>query len=300
MSAEQDTTQQAEGVQSLYDGENHDASWERSYNADATLYEHAADLRAAYRSFLADSQSRGNRRALMRTYVTTPVLDQLHDLPVEAAVPVEDHYMIWIGQNQHPTVSVLRDVRTVPARREVPLQEGYRVDTQVRVEDLDNLIQLWGQFGWTPEAVRQDIESRLRGTNTNPIVLIRNLEQEAIGVMISESLEFGAHRLVELTELAVNPYHQGHGLASVLIRELARLSTDVWRDALVYGEYNVTTQSYHSAARAGQLPGQTSRVLGVLRDHVGITTGDGNETIAPFNTRWLHNFLVMYNTRNHR
>jgi ribosomal protein S18 acetylase RimI-like enzyme len=283
-----------DGVQSLYSGVDHQASWERSYNADGRVYSSAPQIRQDWREFLQESQNQERRRAVMRCYISRDLLDQITDLPIEAAVPIGNEYLLWIGHNQHPGVSILRNVREVPPPRLMQLPSEYQLDTQVRDSDVNHLIELWGQFGWTPDAVRNFVRNHANG---NPVALIRTMEEEAIGVMIAESVEFGAHRLVEMTELAVHPSYRGHHLASTLIRELSRLSVERWEHALVFGEYNLTTRSYQSAARAGQIAGQTAHVDGVLRDHVGIETGRGNEVAdspSTWNTRWLHNFLVMY------
>jgi hypothetical protein len=288
MSAEEEVTQ---GVQSLYSGVNHGASWERSYNADGRVYCHVQHIRQDWEAFLEASHTQQRRRAVMRCYISRELLPQLNDLPIEAAVPMGNEYLIWIGQNQHSAVSTLRDVRNLPIAEPMPLPPSYVLDTEVRAEDAHNLVKLWQQFGWTAEAIQSFISTNANG---NPIVLIRTLEQEAIGVMIAESAEFGARRLVEITELAVNPYHRGNHLATILIRELSRLSLERWADALVFGEYNLTTRSYYSAAHAGQVAAQTNFIDGVLREHVGIETGPGNEIIEPWGTQWLHNFLVMY------
>jgi len=287
-----------EGVQSLYSGIDHNASWERSYNADGQVYSSVNQIRLDWQRYLQESLDNNRRRAIMRCYVSSDLLDQLTDLPIEAAVPLGNEYLIWIGQNRHSAVAPSRDVRILPSVEPVQIGSHYRLDTVVGEGDIANLTQLWGQFGWTPDAVRQFVRNNANG---NPVALIRTMEQEAIGVMIAESVEFGARRLVEITELAVNPDYRGQHLATILIRELSNMSLERWGDALVFGEYNLTSRSYQSAARAGQLPSQTNMVDGVLRDHVGIETGTGNEVVEPWDTRWLHNFLVMYqpNRRTH-
>ncbi|HEX7017998.1 MAG TPA: hypothetical protein VF209_03770, partial [Patescibacteria group bacterium] len=61
-----------------------------------------------------------------------------------------------------------------------------------------------------------------------------------------------------------------------------------------YGEYNLTTRAHRSAARAHNLPAQHGAISGVLVDHVTIETGEGNPVLEPWDTQWLHNFLVMY------
>ena len=298
MSAEQQPPT-GEAVQSLYSGVDHNASWERSYNADGRVFINPRRLHEAWEEFHQNSQRHGRRRAIMRCYVTQEVLNHSSHLPIEAVVPMGNEYLIWIGQNQHPQVSTQGPYASRTPSESTPLHREYYLDTEVNSSDIDQLIELWGQFGWTPQAIRNFVRNNANG---NPIALIRTMEQEAVGVMIAESAEFGAHRLVEITELAVHPDHRGQHLASVLIRELSRLSLERWEDALVFGEYNLTTRSYQSAARASQLPAVTGRVDGVLRDHVGIATGEGNQVIAPWDTQWLHNFLVMYqpNRRLHR
>lgn len=281
----------ATGVRSLYTGVNYHASCERAYNADGTVYSNAGQLRQVWNTFVEESTKRNRRRALMRCFVSRNLLDQLSDLPIEAAVPVGKEFLIWIGQNQHEEVAMQRAVQNVPQAAFAPLSSRYHVDTQVTESDIGSLVELWGQFGWTQDGVQNFVRNNANG---NPIALIRTMEQEAVGVMIAESVEFGSHRLVEITELAVNPNHRGQHLATILIRELSRLSLEKWEDALVFGEYCVTTRSFQSAAKAGSLPGQTSGIRGVLRDHVAIETGTGNAVVKPWDTRWLHNFLVMY------
>ncbi len=283
--------EQVQGVQSLYSGVNHNASWERSYNADGRVYSKPAHINEDWREFLYESVNQNRRRALMRCYVSNDILGQLSELPIEAAVPMGKEYLIWVGQNRHPKVSKTRDVVNLPASQDTLLPGRFRVDTSLRAEDAVKLTELWGQFGWTREAVGDFVTNSANG---NPIVLIRNNEGEVVGVMTAESVEFGARRLVEITELSVDARYRGKHLASILIRELSKLSLEHWQDALVFGEYNLTTRSYQSAARAGQLPGQIGAVDGVLRDHVGIETGMGNQTVEDWDTRWLHNFLVMY------
>ena len=293
MSVEQPQTS-TEGVQSLHSGVNHNASWERSYNADGQVYSNLNKIRQDWQDFLSVSQQQNRRRAVMRCYATGQLLRTMQnnsELPIEAAIPFGNEYLIWIGQNQHAPVSISRDVSNLPSMEPIQLAPDYKIDTVVREADVANLINLWGQFGWSPTAVRSFVRDNANG---NPITLIRNMEQEAIGVMIAESVEFGAHRLVEITELAVNPEYRGQNLATILIQQLTKLSLEYWNHSLVFGEYNQTTKSYSSAARAGQLPGQSVGISGVLHDHVGIETGEGNEIKEPWNTRWLHNFLVMY------
>ncbi|PIR61425.1 MAG: hypothetical protein COU66_03820 [Candidatus Pacebacteria bacterium CG10_big_fil_rev_8_21_14_0_10_44_11] len=298
MLIEQQSQTTTEGVQSLYSGVDHNASWQRSYNADGQVYCNASQIRQDWQTFMQESCEQNRRRAIMRCYVNRNLLDQITDLPIEAAVPIGDEYLVWIGQNRHMEVATSKNVRNLPPLEEIQLSPEYQVDTEVREIDVANLIELWGQFGWTPDSVRNFVRNNANG---NPIALIRTMEQEAIGVMIAESVEFGARRLVEVTELAVNPNYRGQHLATILIRELSQLSLVRWEDALVFGEYNLTTRSYRSAARTGQLPGQTKVINGILRDHVGIETG-GNEIVEPWDTRWLHNFLVMYqpNRRIHK
>lgn len=280
-----------EGVQSLYSGVNHSASWERSYNADGQVYSTLSQITRDWEGFLHESLSQDRRRAVMRCYVSGGLLSELSEMPIEAAIPTGKEYLVWIGRNQHPNVSRMRDVQKLPSPEQLNLPQRFTVDKYVRTEDAARLTELWGQFGWTKEAVEDFVK---KGANGNPIVLIRNANEEAVGVMVAESVEFGARRLVEITELSVDARYRGKHLASILIRELSKLSLEHWQDALVFGEYNLTTRSYQSAARAGQLPGQVGAVDGVLRDHVGIETGMGNQTVEDWDTRWLHNFLVMY------
>lgn len=275
-------------------GENHVASFERSYNSDDTVYTNAHQLRERWMSFLRQSIDHNRRRAIMRCFVSNDILDQVADLPIEAAIPLGAEHLIWIGQNQHQSISTHRPVRTLPQPSENELSSEFTIDREVTPDDLYPLYELWEQFGSPLEGVQNFIE-----TNLNPIVVIRNVEQRAIGVMIAEAMEFGKWQLVELTELAVSPRHQGQGLASVLIRELARNSIDYFgSNAVLFGEYNLTTNSFRAAARSNQLPAQNHTIDGVLRDHVSIKTGTGNEIMLPWDTEWLHNFLVMYQLGN--
>lgn len=280
-----------EGVQSLYSGVNHNASWERSYNADGQVYTSASQINRDWEGFLHESVSQNRRRAVMRCYVSPGLMSELTELPVEAAIPTGKEYLIWIGRNQHPNVSRMRDVQKLPSPEQSNLPARFTIDRYLHAEDVSGLSELWGQFGWTREAVEDFVQ---KGANGNPIVLIRNAQEEAVGVMVAESVEFGDRRLVEITELSVDARYRGKHLASILIQELSKLSLEHWQDALVFGEYNLTTRSYQSAARAGMLAGQVGVVDGVLRDHVGIKTGMGNPMAVGWDTRWLHNFLVMY------
>lgn len=277
------------GVQSLYTGRNHNASWERSYNADGQVYTSINTLSAAWQEFLHESQLKNRRRAVMRCYVSKKLLPNIKHLPVEAAVPVGQEYLIWLGENRHPFISTSRNAYHLPAATQIDMPNSFYTDTQLQTSDATNIYHLWRQFGWSQESVTNFIQY-----NTNPLVVIRNMEQQVIGIMIAEAADFGHKLLVEMTELAVNPAYRGQHLASVLIKELAQLSLSHWHLPVVFGEYNQTTKSYSSAAKAGQIAAQVGQVNGILRDHVGIETGAGNQDIHPWSTRWLHNFLVMY------
>ncbi len=271
---------------------NHAASAERSYWSDQEVYSNGNDLRLAWHGFVAESRAAGRRRAALRCYIDTALLDNnaLRDLPIEAAIPLGQQALIWLGENRHQQVAGWREVRNLPRPEPTSLPSGLSVDTGARLQDTEDLLRLWSQFGWTREGVQAFVSQ-----NVHPIVVIRNVEERAVGAMISEAQTFGSQVLVELTELAVDPTYRGHGLASILIRELSQLSAQFYGyDALRSGEYNLTTQSFRAAARAHQLPAQTAQVHGVLRDHVEIETGPGNENALTWNTRWLHNFLVMY------
>lgn len=278
-------------VQSLQQvGSNHAASCERSYNSDPTIYTTLSELTAAWHAFHADSRHHNRRRAVMRTYATTEVVElAARVLPLEAALPLGREYLVWLGANQHSSVSLERPVHNLPEPVQLAPQ-NYCVDTFVQSEDIVALQELWQQFGWTAAGVQLFVEQ-----SHNPVVVLRDLEQRVVGAMIAEAQSFGTQVLVELTELAVAPANRGQGLASVLIRELAQHAQEVFgRTSVVFGEYNITTQAAVAAARAGQRAAQTPSIAGVLHDHVSIETGAGNRVLYPWDTQWLHHFLVMY------
>ncbi len=287
----QETQHEAGVVQSLQQlGSNHAASCERSYNSDPNLYINLQELAEAWRAFHSESIQKSRRRAVMRTYATTEVLTQATGvLPIEASLPLGSEHLIWLGRNQHPHTSLERPVRTVGIKDERAVV-NHLIDTTVVTTDAQALQLLWEQFGWTAEGVAMFVAE-----SQNPIVVIRDLERRIVGAMIAEAQNFGGHLLVELTELAVSPQHRGQGLATVLIRELAKQTREVYGDtAVIFGEYNITTQAFIAATRAGQLPAQTEKIDGILHDHVAIKTGRGNRGIYPWDTEWLHNFLVLY------
>ncbi len=269
LSSELHSPASAEGVASLLTGMTHEASCERSYFADPTIYYEAAELRAAWNTFLAESIQHNRRRAVMRCYIPQSLLTVLKDLPVEAAIPLGEHYLIWIGKNQHRIGAPLGDGRPLPLEETVELSSDYVLDYRVAEQDLDSLSRLWEQFGWTRDAVRNFI---LSSANGNPIAIIRHLEN-VIGVMIAESVEFGVARLVELTELAVDPEFRGQQLAVVLIRALAGISRSRWPRGILFGEFNLTTRAERSAARAGFVPAVAEHIDGVLNEHVVVGSG---------------------------
>ncbi|HEX7018281.1 MAG TPA: hypothetical protein VF209_05240 [Patescibacteria group bacterium] len=200
-------------------GVDHEASFHRSYWNQPQVYTQASQLEADWQHFYSESQRRQRRRTMMRTLVTPAVLNQAN-VPFEAALPYEDVYLTYLGQNSHPSVSRVQDP-TLPSVESglIQLPTGYQLDDVATPADVEPLTDLWTQFGWTRQGVETLVEA-----GTTPLVLIRNLEQQVVAVMIAESLEFGELRLVELTEMAVTPSERGHGLASVLIHELSQLS----------------------------------------------------------------------------
>lgn len=277
-------------------GVNHDASCERSYLSDDTVYTDVEQLRLAWHQFQRGSLEHNRRRAVMRCYISPELINQISDLPVEAMVSLEKECLLWLGQNQHSTFSAERNTNDLPGQAAIDLAPTYQLDREAQTKDVADLILLWEQFGWTEQGIETFLES-----NSQPIVLIRHLEQQVVGAMIAEAMEFGCWQLVELTELAVTPEHRGQGLASILVKELSRLSVDYYGlRSLIFGEYNLTTHSYRAAARSDQRPGRNldCGVDGVLRDHVTIETGPGNKEHSAWQARWLHHFLVMYQLGN--
>ncbi|NCN82510.1 MAG: hypothetical protein GW947_00945 [Candidatus Pacebacteria bacterium] len=271
-------------------GVDHAASFDRSYWNRPVLYEDPIDLQHDWHSFLAESLRLGRRRAMFRTMVAPDVMAEIRGrLPVEAALPVEENFLTYIGANAHLQTAIRAELLGVQPR-ELVLPAGYILDFATQDTDAGQLFSLWGQFGWTREGVENMITA-----GTTPIVIIRDIEERAIATMIAESLEFGDQILVELTEMAVADSEKGHGLASVLIRELARHTQNYFGGSpITYGEYNMTTGAHRSAMRAGQLPAN-SFSDGVLRDHVSIETGPGNVVSeSSWSTRWLHDFMVLY------
>lgn len=279
-------------------GINHDASNGRSYNSDENVYTDPRQLQEKWRIFSDESIAHDRRRAVMRTYVASEILGQLGSIPIEAIIPLGDKSLVWIGQNQHQRISPDRNVRDLPSAREQVLPPNYTLDHSVRLADKPQLLALWQQFGWEEQGIENYIL-----TNQNPLVVIRDENGLVVGAMISEAAQFGAWALVELTELAVGPEHRGRGLASILIGKLAQeINNNANQRTVTLGEYNLTTQSYKSAAQAGQTPAQTSTINGVLVDHVAIETGDGNVILPAWGpqTQWLHSYLVMYQLAQQR
>lgn len=275
-------------------GDRHDASDDRSCSNRPRLYTSSRNLEQDWQEFWQQSEKLGRRRTMMRTFITYDVLHST-SAPIEAVIPVGRKFLVYLGENRHWPIST--NQRTDVPGRDLNLrlnQQQYRLDTQVSMDDTDRLIQLWTQFGWT----RQGVETFINA-GTTPVVLIRDLQDQlqVVGAMIAESLQFGDVLLVELTEMAVAPQARGQHLASVLIRELtSQVQAQVGEHALIYGEYNMSTGAHRAASRAGNQVGSLNRIRGVLADHVGIVVDPNkpNHRHPRWDTRWLHNFLVMY------
>jgi hypothetical protein len=274
-------------------GKDHAASNERSYWNQPELYSDTKRLVSDWHLFQQESVDEKRRRAMMRTLITAEVLENVLDnncLPIEAAIPAGDNFLVYVGRNVHQQVANITDASLPNFMPSLALPTGYKLDTSANIEDVTQLVDLWSQFGWTRGGVESFIEA-----GTTPIIVIRNLEQVVVGAMIAESLNFGNLLLVEMTEMAVAPTERGNGLASILIKELATLSNETFgQNSIIYGEYNITTGAHRAAARAGKISATSQRISGVLPDHVAIETGTGNAQIVQWETQWLHNFLVMH------
>jgi ribosomal protein S18 acetylase RimI-like enzyme len=273
-------------------GQNFSASDNRSYWNHPNIYASAVTLGDDWQVFLSESQALGNRRALMRTFLTQEAFQHgMFRLPIEAAIPTDQGILVYMGHNQHQQVSQINNAiqRQHSEFTRYQLNQFY-VDTNVTVADIPNLIQLWQQFGWNQAGVKTFVK-----TNRNPIVVARNQNNEIVGAMIAESLQFGKLVIVEVTEMAVLPECQGQNIAKALTQHLSQLCFCRYgQDALVYGEFNLTTSAHRSALAAGMNPGICRHIKGVLLDHVTITTGTPKKNISPWNLQYIHSYQVMF------
>lgn len=284
-------------------GVDHDASNDRSYWNNPELYVSGDRLRDDWNDFLREGVKQGNRRMMMRTYVSNSLAYWLQTsprLPIEALLPANGHWIVYVGLNQHSQLAQAQN-QTVPAQVALTLPTDYDLRFYTNQYDVQDLFGLWQQFGWTLEGVQAFVEA-----GTTPIVIIQHADR-VIGTMIAEALPFGDHVLIELTEMAVADDYKGQRLAPILIRELGnRMYDEYGKDGVIYGEYNMTTNAHRSAARAGNHVANgnsewQSNVTGKLLDHVAIELKDadgalldGNVRLNRWETRFLHNFLVMY------
>jgi hypothetical protein len=284
-----------ESVGSL--GKRFDASDNRAYWNEASLYDDLSTLKENWNNFEVEAINQGCRRTMMRTVVTEAVFAQICEemgedgsLPIEASRCIDGNYLIYIGNNQHRHVSETY-TEALPDFSAYELPEGYYIDNQVTMDDLQALLSLWAQFGWKEIGVEKFItEASLA------IVVVRDLENMVVGAMIAEALQFGdLFTLVELTEMAVAFSARGNHLAPILIRELTRVCYERFGDeAILYGEFNERNgKAVRAAARAGYQVAGNERISGTLEDHVSIDIGHQNQSVEGWQTEKLHDFRVM-------
>jgi ribosomal protein S18 acetylase RimI-like enzyme len=280
-------------VKSLQLGENYEASNDRAYWSDPRVYDDRGPLIIAWHGFRSLASQKRRRRAVFKTYVDRMCI--LKFFPVEAVIPVRDAFLVYISQNNHQQLSVFEPTPLSGSQQPIQLPEGYTLQKFVTPDDVQSLFRIWEQFGWTEEGVASLCEF-----TENQVVTIRH-EGQVVGATIAESGLFGSTVTVEITELAVASDHQGRGLATVLTSEMVDLCVNTYgQDALIFGEFNLTTNAHHAALRSGMIPGtwpgssDLREIDGVLRDHVEIQVGEPKMPIPPWQTQYLHSYQVLY------
>lgn len=289
---------------------------------------HVGQFADRFAAVAAQKEQEGLTRTTFRGLVSAEVMDAIvtqgKQNHLEVAFPVReftggDEWFIHAAKNA-PGRTILTPVDQMIAETEndkvctqSPLEKvdavkkkGYKIVDSFSESDIDKVHGLWeNTFGWTREEV-DNLRHRIdAGRNVQPEERdvwfngIRNTNGELISIAMAEKLTIpGADGkemdTVEVTELSVDPAHEGQGFMSANVAVLNAQILDDYADRslpLIYAECNFQSRAEHSAHRAGMRIPEREYSPQILQQNVGI--GDG----APVDSLY-RDFQFLYLPRD--
>ncbi len=243
-----------------------------------------------------ENASNGYRRIVLRALCSNDVLTQAIQLnsPVEAVIPMnlvcdDNSAIVFLGENFHSSPRQGQNVENLirnrnnhktPIEKIQAIPKEFKLTNRLNENDTEDLLSLWGRFGWNREQILNFIQSIQTEQGSLWFSAIRDLRTgKLVSASTAEAMEFAGIKYIETTEYSTLDGYESKGLCTATVAGLvAQVLKDTYYSqqsstTVIAAEFNTSSTSAAIGASAGFVIPKIDRVPQILSYNVAVVDG---------------------------